>query len=204
MNLICAKPIESFGRDIIAVHIDGVPIDQFLCDLTGDSFYRDLWCAWLLNGVDNDSRYIWTLLNEKRECNLPILLCPDDMDFWCTVIVAKVSFSSGTVTWSNIGAVTEKIDVVKWRESGIQNIASWSDSDWKTFGDALSSLNADDDAWAQWWSENWLDEENRRIWNYFDPFFNNDKNMKWLHCPALTFETSEYDACVSAFKQFQY
>lgn len=34
---------------------------------------------------------------------LPILMCPDDCDLWCTVIVAKVVKENGFVLWSKIG-----------------------------------------------------------------------------------------------------
>lgn len=188
----------------MSIHIDDISLDKYLHNLTGNSEYNDLWCAWLSNDTGNDARYIWTLLNEKRSCNLPILLCPDDMDFWCTIIVANVSYSANAVTWNRIGVITGEIDVVKWRGSGIQNVASWSDTDWDKYGDTLSSLGVDDKVWQQWWSENWPDEEMRRIVNYFDPFLNDDKNIEWLKCPVLSFQVDDYSACVAAFRHYKY
>jgi len=34
---------------------------------------------------------------------LPILMCPDDCDLWCTVIVAYVIKVDGFITWKHIG-----------------------------------------------------------------------------------------------------
>ena len=203
MNSIEAIETVSYNRKILSINIDGKPLDQLLCDLTNDLFYRDLWSAWLLNDDDNDSKYIWTLLDERRSCNLPILLCPDDMDFWCTVIVAKVSYTKDTVVWDNIGIVTGTIDIEKWRESGIMNISSWSDLDYEKYGDLLPIPDKNIEYWQQLWSKDWCEEEKKRIWNYFDPYFNDDKNIKWLNCPVFTFPIDSYNNCISTFRNFE-
>ena len=104
-NNIYAKPIKSFNRQILSVFIDDCPLGEYLSRKTGEPFYKDLWSAWLLNDRANNDQYIWTLINEKMPCNLPILLCPDDMDFWCTVIVAKIKFENNTVIWGKIGVL---------------------------------------------------------------------------------------------------
>ncbi|MDR3296145.1 MAG: hypothetical protein LBT26_10010 [Clostridiales Family XIII bacterium] len=201
MNRIQAKQILSFKRSIASIFIDECPLGEYLSK-NGDSSYEDLWCAWLLPGDGQDGQdgqYIWTLLNEKRNCNLPVLLCPDDMDFWCTIIVAQVRFYEDTVVWERIGLVKEAIDVKQWRESGIQNIEKWSKSDREMYGDILQGAGADDKIWEKWWSEHWADEETRRLWNYFHVYFNNDENIQWLDCERLVFRTNDYDTCVSAF-----
>jgi hypothetical protein len=206
MNQIQAKQIISFERPILSIFIDGYPLGEYLSKKTTDSSYKDLWCAWLLTDEsdEQDGQYIWTLMNDKENCNLPILLCPDDMDFWCTVIVAQVQFNKETVVWKRIGLVTGAIDVKQWRESGIQNIKKWSEKDWKMYGDILSGLDANDKTWEQWWSEHWADEETRRLWNYFHMYFNDDKNIQWFDCEQLVFRSNDYDACVSAFRQYKY
>jgi len=199
MNKIQAKYITSYDQYIPAIFIDDQPLDQLISIAAGDDFYRNLWCAWL-SDEDQERKYIWTLLEEKREVNVPVLLCPDDMDFSCVIIVAQVCFAQDTVTWGKIGCVTGKFDVKKWRESGIQNIDSWSDDDWQLYGGTLAWADSDDEIWQRWWSEHWPDEEMRRIWNYYHPYFNDDQNIKWLDCGPFVFSISDYNACITVFK----
>lgn len=208
LNKISAKEIELFGGKSLAVHIDDIPMGELLSRFTGNNLYKDLCCAWLLNDLEvtsfrrGESRYIWTLLREKRNCNIPILICPDDMDFWCTVIVVQVKFLESKVIWNRFGSFTEKIDLAKLRASGIQDLLTWSDEDWEKYGSKLSMLDPFDEAWEQWWKENWQDEENRRLWNYFHLRFNDNEKISWLKCPSFTFDLDEYNTCVSAFEYY--
>jgi len=204
MHKIQARKISSFNQEIWSIFIDGQTLGDVLSAATNDSMYKNLWCAWLLeenqNVWEQEGNYIWKLIKDKQNCNLPILLCADDMDFWCTVVVAQVRFYNKVVVWEKIGVVTGEFDVKKWRESGIRNIATWSETDWSLYGETLSGLNADDKAWEQWWSAHWLDEERRRLWNYVHPYFNDDKNINWLRSERLSFPVDEYDNCIAAFQ----
>lgn len=206
MNKIKAKQASSFGRDVLTIFVDDKPLGEIIKAHISDSLYKDLWCAWLLEKNsepwEQHANYIWTLTDDKHNCNLPILLCPCDMDFWCTVVVTQVRFCDDIVVWEKFGLVMDKIDNKKWRESGIQNIDKWSENDWNLYGDSLAGLSIDDKSWESWWSEHWLDEENRRIWNYFHPYFNDDENIKWLNCGSFSFPVSDYEACVSAFREY--
>lgn len=205
MNKISSEIITSYDRRILSVFIDGVQLSEYFGKQTTDyNYYKGLWSAWLLKCDENDGKYMWTLLDEERECNVPVLLCPDDMDFWCTVIVAKVRFSGNTVIWEKIGAVSGKYDIKLWRESGINNTALWSDEDFALYGKELYGLDSDDKAWEKWWSENWENEEMRRIWNYIHLYFNDDRNIRWSRCGRLIFDIKEYRDCVLSFKGFKY
>ena len=209
MNTICAKRITSYNRQILNIFIDDCPLDEYLYKKTGNPIFQDLWCAWLLNKSDdvesnNDSTYMWMLIDEKKNCNIPVLLCPDDMDFWCTTVIAKVHFYDEEVAWEKIGLLDKKVDVKQWRESGIQNIEKWSAKDWELYGNMLSSLDNSDKAWEEWWSAHWEDEHMRRLLNYFHIFFNDDKNILWLSCEQLVFSRNEYETCISMFRGFDY
>jgi len=205
MNNIQARKVISFNQEVLSIFIDGRMLGDFLSAITGDSVYKNLWCAWLLevnqNAWEQEGNYIWTLIENKRNCNLPILLCADDMDFWCTVVVAQVRFYNNVVVWEKVGLVTGKFDVKQWRKSGIQNIAKWCETDWNLYGETLSGLDENDKAWEEWWSEHWLDEEKRRLWNYFHPYFSDNENITWLNCERLSFSVSGHDNCVAAFKR---
>ncbi|MHC0038691.1 hypothetical protein [Pseudoneobacillus sp. C159] len=41
--------------------------------------------------------------SKEKEVSLPVLMCPDDCDLWCTVIIAKVIILNGNVIWDKIG-----------------------------------------------------------------------------------------------------
>jgi hypothetical protein len=193
----------SWGRQILSVFIDDKPLSEFLFDKTNNPIYKGLWSAWLISN-NKESEYIHAILNSKENRNIPILLCPDDMDFWCTVIVAKVQFHDDIVVWEKIGVVVGKINVKQWRESGIQDIYKWSEKDWELYGGTLAWLNSDDKEWKKWCSENWHDEEMRRMWNYFDQYLNDDANIEWIDTDSLTFSIKEFEYCIEAFKQFKY
>lgn len=208
MNKIQAKPITSFGINVLSIFIDDTPLTEIISTKSGVSHYKDLWCSWLIkkNNIPwrQHGNYIWKLLETKQNCNLPILLCPDDMDFWCSIVVAKVNYLNDVVMWEKLGIVTGKMDSYQWSQSGIRNLDKWSDEDWELYGSTLAILKEDDREWDEWCSKHWIDEENRRLWNYFHPFFNEDKNIKWLDYKSLSFDSNEYDACVAAFENFDF
>jgi len=123
------------------------------------------------------------------------------MDFCCTVVVAQVRYDNDMVVWERIGVVTGKFDTKQWIESGIKNISKWSEADWELYGGSLAWLDTYDKAWEEWQLTHWPDEERRRLWNCYHPYFNNDDNILWLNCERLSFSAKEYDDCVAAFKQ---
>ena len=201
MNKIQAKYISSFNQKILNIFVDDQPLCDFLSAKTNSPDLEDLWCAWLLADSQQTWNYIWSLIENKQNCNLPILLCPDDMDFCCTVVVVQVQYDNDIVVWERIGIVTGKFDTKQWIESGIKDISKWSEEDWRLYGGSLAWLDTYDKAWEEWQRANWPDEERRRLWNYYHPYFNNSDNIQWLNCEKLSFSAKEYDDCVAAFKQ---
>ena len=208
MNKIQAKQINSFGKNVLSIFIDDTPLSEIIGTKSNDTRYKDLWCAWLLKKNnepwEQHGNYVWTLLETKQNCNLPILLCPDDMDFWCSVVVAQASYYNDIVVWGKIGIVTGQINKDQWNASGIKDLKKWSEQDWELYGSSLATLKEDNEDWERWCSEHWLDEENRRLWNYFHPYLNDDKNIEWLDGNSLSFYANDYDDCVAAFKGFVY
>jgi len=172
MNKIQAKQVMSFGAEILGIYIDDCPLDEFLSrQADKPEYYKDLCCAWLPLYAIGESKFIWELLAEKRDCNLPILLCPDDLDFWCAVAVAQVRHYGDIVVWEKVGLVTGKINVESWATSGQESRGNWDE------------------------------EELRRSWNYFYPYFNDDRNIQWIDCEKLAFSVQEYESCISVFKE---
>lgn len=85
--------------------IDGTPVDILLHDLYPDR----LFLGFVPTNVD------WLDSKEEIECvssrfqsdqnsiKLPILMCPDDCDFSCTIIVAEVIRNGEVISWNRIG-----------------------------------------------------------------------------------------------------
>lgn len=93
----------------LSIYINGERLDKYLCDNV-DKEYLGLIPAWLdyygKNHTSNqeEKKYVW---KQTRLCSdlkvLPILLCPDDFDFFCTVLIAEVIDEGDTVRWNRIG-----------------------------------------------------------------------------------------------------
>lgn len=48
---------------------------------------------------------VWAriLPEEHQLTRVPVLVCPDDLDFYCTVVIAEVFAGTETITWTRLG-----------------------------------------------------------------------------------------------------
>lgn len=93
----------------LSIYIDGKRLDELLAQEVQED-YLGLIPAWL-DFYDKDfppsmkeKQYVWqqTQLSDKPVM-LPILLCPDDFDFSCTIIVVEVVSIEDKVIWNRFG-----------------------------------------------------------------------------------------------------
>lgn len=120
MNRIIAKSGLSPHMDNIehlSIYIDDKRLDELLAEKVCEE-YLGLIPSWL-NYYDNgnstsikEKQYVWqqTQLSDKPVV-LPILLCPDDFDFSCTVIVVEVICVEDKVIWRKIGIDSTPFDI---------------------------------------------------------------------------------------------
>ena len=155
---------------------------------------------WLISSVctENTSEllYVKELVEKKISCNFPLLICGDDCDFSCTIVVVKVEYSENTVKWNKFGTV--KKDVNFWenyRNSGIRKIENWTDNDWKKYDSIAYDLLYDENFFDEWCSENWNEEVYRRTWGYYHKYFNDDNNINWISDINFRFELNNYVSC---------
>lgn len=86
------------------------PIQEWLHRLVPDAGVDGLVPAWLGWLTDEGE---WQLVRERmwpqvgEQWIVPLLVCPDDLDFACTLVVAEVSSTDAEVTWERIGLDTE-------------------------------------------------------------------------------------------------
>lgn len=111
MNLIKAEMArtEYVKNEHLMIFIDGEPLDKWLSVRLNNNDYLNLiptWLGWLVNSKEQE--YVWT---KTRQCEnettiLPILVCPDDLDFSCTVVVCEVKYTDTSVLWIRMGIDT--------------------------------------------------------------------------------------------------
>ncbi len=195
MSKISIGKIRVNGEDYPTLCIDDLPLASYMEKFTEDDFYHALWLAWLPLYDEVGEAYIHTLLEQKQNVNLPILVCPDDLDLQCVVVVAKVCYKNENVYWEKIGVVTW----LDWKNDAeeqnkdykTKTTSHWSDSY------VLAGFDAPEEIWASWYSKSKSETDAYYIWNILHPYLNDDKNIKWLGTPLWVFDLQSYENCVT-------
>ncbi|WP_217504867.1 hypothetical protein [Paenibacillus taichungensis] len=85
--------------------IDGVPFDLYLHNLYPDNLFLGL-VPTITDWIHMKEEAIFVLSrfhSEQETVILPILMCPDDCDLICTVIVAEVIINNNQIIWKRVG-----------------------------------------------------------------------------------------------------
>jgi hypothetical protein len=106
-NIIEVIPMKSEYCDIEhhTIVIDGIPLDLLLHSYHPSSHLKGL-IPTIIDWIDNPKEKEFIKGRFKptsKEFVLPVLMCPDDCDLWCTKIVANVVKVDGFITWKQIG-----------------------------------------------------------------------------------------------------
>ncbi|MBQ8983887.1 MAG: hypothetical protein IJ079_09910 [Lachnospiraceae bacterium] len=194
--------------------IDGVDLPTLL-DLhvkdTDDDYIKSeiksfagLCPAWNLDlEWRGDVRFVWKLIG-MDSVTLPLLLCEDDKDFTCIVVVVEMEKNSDFVYWNRIGYVlhdNENFDDEK--KSGIMDLEKYSEDDWEKYGDNIALAEIDSKEWRQWINEHWDEELYRRRMNYTLPYYKKAENIKWFVQTDWVFDCNEYESMVDKFRKAQ-
>ncbi|MFK8012979.1 MAG: hypothetical protein AB8B80_13125 [Marinicellaceae bacterium] len=85
--------------------IDGKPLDVMLCELLSSDDYIGLVpsLSWLDRPQDKQFSLALLLSKDIEKVIAPVLVCPDDQDLWCTVIVSEVEVIEDCVVWHRLG-----------------------------------------------------------------------------------------------------
>ena len=183
--------------------IDGIPLCQYLIKWYLKNGWgeipqpfapvNDLAVLWTASfDFQGDVRFMHYLL-EQDHVNLPLLSCPEDLDFSCVVIVAEIEKTENYVYWKRIGIVNHSIESFEEEKAhGIAFVNSYTDEDWKRFNDpALHDVNSD--KWSEWISANWSEELYRRRINYTFPCYQDERNIDWIYACNWCFDRKQYD-----------
>ncbi|MBP3459809.1 MAG: hypothetical protein J6K58_11435 [Lachnospiraceae bacterium] len=166
--------------------------------------FEDLCPAWVKDlEWQGDVRFVWKVI-ELDSAVLPLLLCPDDTDFSCIVIVAEVKKTESFVYWNRIGYVLHKNeDFDEEKKNGILNTDAYSDEDWQKYGDNIAWEEVNSPEWRQWISEHWDEELYRRRMNYTLPYYQTEGNIFWMHTVNWVFDRYEYEQMADEYWKLQ-
>ncbi len=210
MNSITFEKVEiEKGYSENYLVIDGTPLPKHLenwaVDFQNDELkniqpFMGLAPAWTFSYYNNgDTRFIWELV-EQDSTVLPILICHDDLDLDCIVIVVEVKKTKDFVYWDRIGFVIhENHDSKEWVKSGILHIESYTDEDWEKYAH-IAFEDVYSEILKEWWHENSTEERYRRNMNYTLPYYKTEGNVFWIKEMNWVFERRQYNEMVEGFK----
>ncbi|MDR6195696.1 hypothetical protein [Siphonobacter sp. SORGH_AS_0500] len=92
--------------DFINYRIDGYWLDEKLEEIYPENMYKGLiptLVYWMER--EDEKAIVWKrILPDENETTIcPILMCPDDNDFSCTLIVAEIRNCGDLIQWKQIG-----------------------------------------------------------------------------------------------------
>lgn len=187
--------------------IDGTPITFYL-DRHRPSGYSSLlglmpaWNGELLSQWEND--FVWEMVDCQEELNVPILVCEDDQDLSCIVIVAHIRKDNTMVYWDKIGVLDHSNFVLdEYNQSGILCLEAYTDQDWELYGSNIALEEYGSSDYWKWVNENCYEEQIRRLRNYMKPYMQDDANIKWFWSSDWAFETDSYVAMVEQYRNLK-
>ncbi len=207
MNHIDVKPVKTqydYFEDYWI--IDGIPIVSYLEQHKLLSFptlgLLPAWSGKLISQWEND--FIWELVNSKEELNVPILVCEDDCDLSCIVIVAHIRKIENIVYWDKIGLLNHSnMNRQEYEQSGILFLEAYSEEDWKRYGDNIAIEPYGSSEYWNWVNKNFHEESIRRLRNYLKPYMQKEQNIKWIWFPKWEFEKREYETMIQLYQKFR-
>lgn len=112
--------------DFINFRIDGYWLDEKLDELYPENMYKGLiptLIYWMER--EEEKAVVWKriLPNENETTICPILMCPDDNDFSCILIVAEIRNCGDLIQWKQIGLDKTK----EWEAEKVGSTVEWFD-----------------------------------------------------------------------------
>lgn len=151
---------------------------------------------------END--FIWELVDSNEELNVPILVCEDDCDLSCVVIMVHVRKEEGKVYWDRIGTLSHnKYNLQEEQQSGILCLEAYSEEDWVKYGDNIATEEYDSANYWRWVNENCYEEHIRRLRNYMNPYMQDDENVNWIKDVDWTFDENEYKGVIEKYRKIK-
>lgn len=194
--------------------IDGKPITVYLEEFVQTGQMSDLKRFGTMLGLlpawsgelewQWESDFIWELVDSTEELNVPILVCEDDCDLSCVVIVAHIRKEGDKVYWDKLGCWNKKnYSYAEESKSGILCLEVYTDKDWEKYGDNIATESFDSPEYWKWVEENCYEEHIRRLRNYVGPNMQPDSNIDWIQEVNWVFDAQEYKAMVEQYRELK-
>ncbi len=111
MNMIHAAQHQTkfTSEPHLSIWIDDEPVNDYLDRLVPDIAAHDLvptWLDWMIDDDEQEIVYSRMTPDAGSSSRVPILMCPDDLDFCCSVVIADVSSTEDAVVWRQVGLDT--------------------------------------------------------------------------------------------------
>ena len=178
------------GYEIKSFFIDNIPLYEYVNEYLSEksallqsiSPVCELAICWTDDyDCEGDAEFMKFILSQNHAIT-PILSCPDDFDFSCTVIIADIVRENHKVIWKRIGMVDHSMESYEEeKQSGIlyHNPV------------ALSALE-----WEKYIHEHWAEELYLRRINYTFPYYQNENHIVWFTECNFAFDEKEYDCLI--------
>lgn len=91
--------------------IDGEPMQEWLHRLVPEAGMEGLvpaWLGWLNDPAEREIVRQRMVPRSGETQRVPLLVCPDDLDFSCTVVIAEVTATEDEVIWERLGLDTSR------------------------------------------------------------------------------------------------
>lgn len=212
MNRIEVKSIKTpYGYDEDYWVIDGIPITTYLDQQKPNSLsilfgsllgLLPAWSGKLVWPWEND--FVWELAKGQEELNVPILVCEDDCDLSCIVIMAHIRKEGDAVYWDRIGSLDHSnIVTQEYNQSGILCLEAYTDGDWERYGNNIALEAYGSFAYWEWVAQNAYEEHIRRLRNYLKPYMQNERNIEWIWSPNWVFGRKDYEAMLCQYQKLK-
>lgn len=213
MNTIDVQPVTTiYGYPESYWIIDGKPLIQYLDEYVHDGKCPALERFGSLLGLlpawsgelewPAENRFIWEMIDSPEVLNIPLLVCEDDCDLSCIVILARIRKTEDFVFWDKVGLLRhENEDFELEQRAGIANLDSYSEEDWERYGGNIAWEEFGSREFANWVSENWQEELLRRRRNYTLPYMQRDDNIFWIEDVHWVFAAGQYNTMVEKFRE---
>lgn len=158
------------------------------------------WSGLLLQKWEND--FVWELIDSPEELNVPILVCEEDCDLSCIVIVVKIKKTENRVCWERLGY----LDRTNWDRdaecnAGILCLESYTEEDWQEYGDNIATESYGIHEYWEWVGTHGYEEPIRRLRNYMKPYMQKEENIQWIKEVTWMFERKQYREMVERYRE---
>jgi hypothetical protein len=97
---------EYTDENYYGILIDGISLEEHALNASLEEITPGL-VSTFLNWLSDlaERKIVWqrALPELYVKSNLPVLMCGDDLDFWCTIIIAEVEVDDHYVYWNKLG-----------------------------------------------------------------------------------------------------